>query len=1534
MYRSLLSVIAVAVFGACAVSAQLSGTYTINNAGGANYADIGLAFNALETQGISGPVIFEVYDDGGTYISNANYALGNCTGVSAINTITVRAANGETPIISGSGALSSFGSNAGTICVNQVSYVTFEGLHVTGGSSFGIHCYAGSAVTGFTVRRCYVYNCPGVGIFGYGNSGPLTNCTIENNFVVNCQCGGGFGTSYALGAIAFRRASTNCVVQHNTVVRNSGTVGGCIGLTGGATYNLAVCRYNVFVSVQAGIPCWRTDGSTDATAAGCNYNFYYFPSSTFHYNTAQYASFAAWQTSGRDVNGQNTNPMLVNTSTTTPDLHLQNGSPCIDAAVGSTLALDFDGQSRPNGAAPDIGGDEFVPTGPSIFVSPGSINLGQTGLNTPGNTMSYTVSGYLTSAQTDIAAPPGVQIKLSTDTVWGTAVTIPDLTTWGPYTMHVRLASSPTPATVTGNITHISVGSFSANVSVNGSVIPPTLSTSAASINLGSTPLGTASTPLSYTVSGAGMSAATSISPPQNVEISFSSGSGFIAFPNSLSIPAGTGFWGPTPIWARIMDTAPVGPVTGNISHVSTGATTLNVSITGTVTPPTITTSSPTLALGSTPVGFFSTPVSYTVSGSGMQVLTTVTAPPNVQVSLSQLSGFGPSVQILSTGQWGPTTIWARIMDTAPVGPITGNISHQSTGATTVNVAVSGTVVPPPDLVVSTNSLNLGSTPTGVAGTAASFTISGVATTSATSITPPASVELSINQVNWLAVVNIPSTGNWATTTIYARIMSTAPVGPVTGDIQCVTTGDTENITVTGSVTGTPSLVATPTTLNLGTTQLGTPGSEFSYQLVGTNLVASTQITAPAGCEITETSGLNYTPTITITTVPNFTVTIFVRLTGATAGPVSGTITHVTPPGGANVSISGSVTTSTNLVFTRNGPSATTSVDNDEQGLNNDGLVVLDFSVAAGSAAWTLTNITFSESGSADAQTDINFVAMYLDDGNGTWDGPTTDTLATAAAGASFTGPDGDYVAALATTAIPASSSRRFFLVVKLAGTASAAETVHVEVTAVTATSGGGGTTGGIPTIGALPALDINPAVLDVTFNGPAAFTTVNNNSQGPNGDGHVICDVSVAAQNDSWTITSLTFTASGSADEQADISFLALYRDTNTNGVWDGPTTDTLATAATGTSFNAPDGTYTATLTAPGGTIAMNGSARYFLVAKLSGSASSNENFRAALTGMAETSPTGGSVTGLPTLVSSALVIDIATLTVNAGAGNPADGFIEATATAFTHTLGQIALTASNDNFTISGITLTLGGNGDWVNNTTGLSVLLDDGNGIRDAGDTLQFTGVAPAGSVTCPFTTNLTVNDGTTANLWVEIDVAATAGGSPSESFSASIAAPADVASVTVGGQVLIGTLAPVSGTLHVITYSFVSFTPLTGGSSGGAAITITGTGFAAPVVVRIGGVVCTGTAVVNPGGTQITGLRVPAGGGVGLPITLDVNNLGPKTLPVTFNYLLTSGGGGGGGGGGGCASEGGTSALPLALLALLTVLVFRSRRKQSA
>ena len=105
-----------------------------------------------------------------------------------------------------------------------------------------------------------------------------------------------------------------------------------------------------------------------------------------------------------------------------------------------------------------------------------------------------------------------------------------------------------------------------------------------------------------------------------------------------------------------------------------------------------------TIATVGTLAAFTSTPSAgsseqrYTVYGDTLSEAVVVTAPAGFQVSTTSGSGFSSALTLTpSSGTVAKTTIYVR-QYSASTGSFSGNISHTSSGATTQNVAVSGTV--------------------------------------------------------------------------------------------------------------------------------------------------------------------------------------------------------------------------------------------------------------------------------------------------------------------------------------------------------------------------------------------------------------------------------------------------------------------------------------------------------------------------------------------------------------------------------------------------------------------------------------------------------------------------------------------------------------------------------------------------------------------------------------------------------------------------------------------------------------------------
>ena len=138
-----------------------------------------------------------------------------------------------------------------------------------------------------------------------------------------------------------------------------------------------------------------------------------------------------------------------------------------------------------------------------------------------------------------------------------------------------------------------------------------------------------------------------------------------------------------------------VGPGTATITATQAAnglylQTTITATLT--VTAANITTSVASLTAFSTCTGSPSTEQSFTVSGSDLAGDVTVTAPTGYEVSLTSGSGFANSVTITASGTLSATPVYVRLASTANAGTPAGNITVASPGATTSNVAVTGTI--------------------------------------------------------------------------------------------------------------------------------------------------------------------------------------------------------------------------------------------------------------------------------------------------------------------------------------------------------------------------------------------------------------------------------------------------------------------------------------------------------------------------------------------------------------------------------------------------------------------------------------------------------------------------------------------------------------------------------------------------------------------------------------------------------------------------------------------------------------------------
>jgi hypothetical protein len=155
--------------------AQLSGTYTIC-ASGCNYSSVSAAVSNLNSQGISGPVTFNV--SSGTY--NAALSLNSVSGASATNTITFQGAGRGNAIIT---------SSSTTLILNSSRFVTFNGFTITSTSATAVYSYY--------TTNCGVFNCD---INATNSSNSSVYCIYDyytsNWTVSDCHLSGGYYNIY------------------------------------------------------------------------------------------------------------------------------------------------------------------------------------------------------------------------------------------------------------------------------------------------------------------------------------------------------------------------------------------------------------------------------------------------------------------------------------------------------------------------------------------------------------------------------------------------------------------------------------------------------------------------------------------------------------------------------------------------------------------------------------------------------------------------------------------------------------------------------------------------------------------------------------------------------------------------------------------------------------------------------------------------------------------------------------------------------------------------------------------------------------------------------------------------------------------------------------------------------------------------------------------------------------------------------------------------------------------------------------------
>jgi hypothetical protein len=556
---------------------------------------------------------------------------------------------------------------------------------------------------------------------------------------------------------------------------------------------------------------------------------------------------------------------------------------------------------------------------PTLMVNPTSLSFGNVIINTISSEQTYIVTGSNLSPAIDsltITAPSGFTLS----TVSGSGFTSSKRIaytggTLSAKTIYVRF--SPTAVqSYTDNIMNSGGAASTQYVAVTGrgvSTATPTLTVNPTSLSFGNVINNTISSELTYTLTGSNLSPAIdslTITAPSGFTLSTVSGSGFTS---SKRIAYTGGTLSAKTIYVRFSPTA-VSGYGDNITNAGGGATTKNVSITGTG----ISSASPVIALNLASLAFstvrintISSEETYTVQGSNLSPAIdslTITAPSGFTLSTVSGSGFTSSKRIAYTSGTLSATIYTRFSPTA-VQSYTGNITNSGGGASTQYIAVTGTGVSAttPTLTVKPTSLSFGNVIINTISSEQMYTLTGLNLS-------PAADSLTITAPSGFTISTISGSGFTSSKRIaytsgtlqpipkiiYVRFSPTA-VQSYYGNITNSGGGtETQTVVISGSGVNEPPplLTVNSTSLSFGNVIINETSNVQAYALTGSNLSPESgniTITAPAGFQVSSTSGSGFDSSMTISyTGGTFSAkTIYGRFLPTLPQTYSGSITNI-----------------------------------------------------------------------------------------------------------------------------------------------------------------------------------------------------------------------------------------------------------------------------------------------------------------------------------------------------------------------------------------------------------------------------------------------------------------------------------------------------------------------------------------------------------------------------------------------------------------------------------------------------------------
>jgi hypothetical protein len=444
-------------------------------------------------------------------------------------------------------------------------------------------------------------------------------------------------------------------------------------------------------------------------------------------------------------------------------------------------------------------------TNTSTGATPRNVAVSGTGINNPAvntptasavTSISAVLGGNIVSVNFSNVTERGIYYSTTNGFADGTGTKVSETGSFGTGTFTVNVGSLlqgttyyfKAFATNAAGISYTAQASFGTpGITVTGSLG-----------DFGLVKIGNISTEKSFIVSGVNLNANIIITPPSGYQISTTSGSGFGVsmglLPDGGSVP-------PTTIFVRFVPST-TGVIGGNLTITSTGATTWEVTVTGTgIDNPVITspTSASVTGFGAT-LGGNVTSINFSnVSERGIYYSTTIGFADGAGTKVSETGSFGTGVFTINTTGLNPGTVYYYKAFATNAAGTSYTTQEIFTTAASV-ITVTGTLV------------DFGLVKAGSNSTPQSYALSAVNLTNNLIITSSTGYQVSTaSDVGYgTAITLIPVGGTVSTTTIYVRF-SPGVVGSFIGNISNASTGATpQTIDVNGTGMNVPTLALFP----------------------------------------------------------------------------------------------------------------------------------------------------------------------------------------------------------------------------------------------------------------------------------------------------------------------------------------------------------------------------------------------------------------------------------------------------------------------------------------------------------------------------------------------------------------------------------------------------------------------------------------------------------------------------------------------------------------------------------------------------